>query len=584
MLWRIHSIRSSPIAFLVSGLGNPWRPGPNEQKKQKWLHSRRETGSSMAKPWFIYCRVSTDDQAKEGVSLEAQQRSCEAMALAHGYAVREVVIDGVSAKDLNRPGMQRILRAVEAGQTAGIIIYKLDRFTRSRRDLEDLLPLLDRHGAALISVSEKLDTSSAMGRFFIFMLGAIAQLERETIAERVTMGMRHRRAQGGFTGGRPPAGCRVVQATDFNGKRLEADPATADTVRGAWARILSGSSLTEVAKYLTEAGVPTSYGAKWTANGTRKLLLNPRLVGVLVDQETQDRTKATLRGRWAPAHRQGQSGAMVRQSDRAWLLAGIGACHLCGSRLNGVSATSSTGKVHFYYRCSQRQRFGKAGCSLPDMKAEPWERAVCLALIDSVQAKGQLVPAVMAYAEQCRAAAAPMAAEHRRLVMARDKIGAELANLGELAAQGGAVAAGLARTIAERHARYAEAEAAAATIRGTLAAATMGAEEAEAMAAILSDRLGTLMDAEPAEQATILRGTLARAVLFPPAPGKTTGRVQLSLPPPRLTAQEFVSLGPMVERGTNKTNGPSWEFAVELPRRPARGLARDPGGVTVLGQ
>jgi site-specific DNA recombinase len=498
-------------------------------------------------PWLIYCRVSTEDQAKEGVSLEAQRRSCEAMALAHGYTVGEVVIDDVSGKDLNRPGIQRVLRAVEARQVAGVIIYKLDRFTRSRRDLDDLLPLFDRCGAALISVSEKLDTSSAMGRFFIAMLGALAQLERETIAERVTMGMRHRRAQGGFTGGRPPAGCRVVKATDHNGKRLEADPATADIVRGAWARILSGSSLSDVAAYLTAAGVPTSYGAQWTANGTRKLLLNPRVVGILVDQETQDRTKATLRGRWAPAHRQGQSGAMVRQSDRAWLLAGVGACHLCGARLNGVSATSGTGKVHFYYRCSKRQRFGKAGCPLPDLRAEPWERAVCLALLDSVRAKGELVPAVIAYAERCRAAAEPLAFEHRRLIMARDKIGAELANLGELAAQGGAVAAGLGRTIAERQARYAEAEAAAAAIQGRLAATTMGADDAEAMATMLSERLTTLMDAEPAEQATILRGSLARAVLFPPPPGKTTGRVQLSLHPPRLPAQEFVSLGPMVE-------------------------------------
>jgi len=523
-----------------------------------------------AKPWFIYCRVSTTEQAEKGVSLEAQQRSCEAMAVAHGYPVSEVVVDDVSAKDLNRPGMQRILRAVEAGQTAGVIIYKLDRFTRSRRDLEDLLPLLDRHGAALISVSEKLDTSSSMGRFFIFMLGAIAQLERETIAERVTIGMRHRKLQGGFTGGRTPAGCRVVKSATHNGKCLEPDPAWADIVRGGWTRILGGSSLTAVAAYLTESKLPTSHQGKWTANGTRKLLLNPRLVGVLVDQETQDRTKAALRGRWAPAHQEGKSGAMVRQSDRPWLLAGIGACPLCGSRLNGVSATSSTGKLHFYYRCSQRQRFGKAGCALGDTKAEPWERAVCLALIDSVKAKGELVPAVMDYAEKCRLAAQPLAEEHRRLVMVRDKIGAELANLGELAAQGGAVAAGLGKTIAERHTRYAEAETAAAAVQGRLAAATMGAEEAEGLGVILRDRLGSLMDADPAEQAHILRGTLARAVLTPPAPGKTTGRVELSLHPPRLNGQEFVSLGPVVEHRTKKTNGPSWGQEVELPWRPVR--------------
>lgn len=519
--------------------------------------------TAAAKPWLVYTRVSTDEQATQGCSLDAQRVSCTAIATAHGYQVAETLVDDKSGKDLNRPGIQRVLAAVEDGSIAGVLIYKLDRLTRSRRDLDDLLPLLDRKGVALVSVSEKLDTSSAMGRFFIAMLGAMAQWERETIAERVTMGIRHRKAQGGFVGGRPPAGLRVVGE---KGKRLlEVCPEHGEAVRGVWPLVLGGASLSQAAAYLNGKGVPTSHGTKWTANGARKLILNARCVGLLTSQADQDQARAILAGRSAPAHRTEVSGSIARMSDRTWLLAGVGQCPLCGERLIGSTATNGAGKVFFYYKCSTRRRFGRKACAFKEYRAELCEAVVVRALLSSIDKDGRLVRALLDYAAGCRKDAGPLAERHRELVMARDKIGAELSNLAEMAAQGGAVAAGLARAIGERQERFAAAETAAAQAEGALAAASMSAEEAEHLAELHRDRLATLPDLDPQEQAKLLRETLESVVLIPPEPGKQTGQVQLALRLPRRPTAAlavFVPQGPLVERRTQRTNLPSWRVDV----------------------
>jgi site-specific DNA recombinase len=515
------------------------------------------------KPWLIYTRVSTDEQAAQGCSLDAQQVSCTAIATGHGYTIAEVIADERSGKNLDRPGIQRVLAAVQAGTIGGVLIYKLDRLTRSRRDLDDLLPMFDAAGVALVSVTERLDTSSAMGRFFIAMLGAMAQWERETIAERVTMGIRHRKAQGGFVGGRPPAGLRVVGE---KGKRvLELDPVHGPAVQAAWPRVLAGGSLSQLAAYLNSSGVPTSHGTRWTANGARKLILNPRCVGLLCSQTAQDAVREALAGRSAPAHRDGVSGSILRMADRVWLLSGIGRCPLCGERLVGVSANNGSGRTFFYYRCSKRRRFTAKACAFKDHRAELCEGAVVRAVMASIEREGHLAQALADYAAACRKEAGPLAERHRGLVMARDKIGAELSNLAEVAALGGAVAAGLARSIAERQERFAAAEREAAAVEGALAATTMSAQDAESLAELHRTKLATLPELPPEDQAVLLRETLESAVIVPPGPGKQSGEVRLSLHLPRSTAAlgEFVPRGPMVERGTSRTNGPAWVVSVQ---------------------
>jgi DNA invertase Pin-like site-specific DNA recombinase len=119
------------------------------------------------------------------------------MATVQGAELFEVIIDGgESAKNLNRPGLQRLLTLVNGGKVTAVIIAKLDRLTRSVKDLCSLLELFEKRGVALISVAESLDTASAAGRLVITIMAAVSQWEREAIGERTRDALRHKRTSG----------------------------------------------------------------------------------------------------------------------------------------------------------------------------------------------------------------------------------------------------------------------------------------------------------------------------------------------------------------------------------------------------
>ena len=155
-----------------------------------------------------YCRVSTDEQAEHGVSLAAQEERLRAYAFAHGHTLDEVIVDaGVSAKTMKRPGAQRILAGMCSGEIGAVVMLKLDRLTRSVRDLAEILELSKKHDVALVSVSESLDTSSAAGTLVVHMMGVVAQWERAVIAERTAFALAHKRRNGQVYG-RTPFGYR----------------------------------------------------------------------------------------------------------------------------------------------------------------------------------------------------------------------------------------------------------------------------------------------------------------------------------------------------------------------------------------
>ncbi len=124
-----------------------------------------------------YVRVSTDKQADRGVSLDAQAEKIRAMAVVHSAELLDIIVDGgESAKSLNRPGMSRLLALVDAGEVQVVIIAKLDRLTRSVKDLCTLLERFSKRGVALISVAESLDTGSAAGRLVLNIMTAVSQV------------------------------------------------------------------------------------------------------------------------------------------------------------------------------------------------------------------------------------------------------------------------------------------------------------------------------------------------------------------------------------------------------------------------
>src|ERR1700676_5268889 len=144
-----------------------------------------------------YVRVSTDKQTERGISLEAQEAKIRAMATVQGAELIDVIVDGgESAKSLNRPGLQKLMGLVNGGGVQAVIVAKLDRLTRSVKDLCGILELFEKRKVALISVAEALDTGSAAGRLVITIMGAVSQWEREAIGERTRDALRHKRNKG----------------------------------------------------------------------------------------------------------------------------------------------------------------------------------------------------------------------------------------------------------------------------------------------------------------------------------------------------------------------------------------------------
>ena len=138
---------------------------------------------------LAYCRVSTEEQAEEGWSIEGQTDKLRAYATLHDLGEITVVSDpGLSGKNMLRPGLQQLLAAVEAGHASHVVVWKLDRLSRNLRDLMELRDKLEQHGVTLHSVCENLDLSSSSGRWFFSMMGGQAEYFRDALAENVRMG------------------------------------------------------------------------------------------------------------------------------------------------------------------------------------------------------------------------------------------------------------------------------------------------------------------------------------------------------------------------------------------------------------
>jgi DNA invertase Pin-like site-specific DNA recombinase len=215
-----------------------------------------------------YVRVSTDKQAERGVSLEAQAEKIRAMAVVHNAKLAEIIVDGgESAKSLNRPGMARLLAMVDAGEVQTVIIAKLDRLTRSVKDLCTLLERFERRGVALVSVAESLDTSSAAGRLVLNVMTAVSQWEREAIGERTRDAMRHKRSNGERIGN-IAYGYRLAA----DGRHLEEDPGEQTVLAEIRRFRRGGATLRGIAAALNHRTLQTRRGTAWRLESVARIV------------------------------------------------------------------------------------------------------------------------------------------------------------------------------------------------------------------------------------------------------------------------------------------------------------------------
>jgi site-specific DNA recombinase len=230
---------------------------------------RREGASAPSAPRRAagYVRVSTDGQADRGVSLDAQAEKIRAMATLQDAELLDVIVDGgESGKSLNRPGIDRLIAMVDRREVEIVIIAKLDRLTRSVRDLADLLERFQKRGVALVSVGESLDTGSAAGRLVINLITCVSQWEREAIGERTRDALRHKRAQG-LRAGNVPYGFELAE-DEQTLRPSETERQILDMIRA----LRDGRSLRQVARELNALGLRTRSGSPWRHEYVANLL------------------------------------------------------------------------------------------------------------------------------------------------------------------------------------------------------------------------------------------------------------------------------------------------------------------------
>ena len=158
-----------------------------------------------------YIRVSTEEQARNGISLDMQRAKVAAYAALEDMDLIDTIADeGISGCSIKgRPGIQKVLEMVKSKQTKAVIVYKLDRLARNTIEALQVSRLLDRNGVALHSITEKLDTKSAMGRFFFTIMASIAEMERGIIGERIQGAMARKRQLGEACNNNPPFGSAI---------------------------------------------------------------------------------------------------------------------------------------------------------------------------------------------------------------------------------------------------------------------------------------------------------------------------------------------------------------------------------------
>lgn len=218
-----------------------------------------------------YIRVSTEEQATSGQSLDAQREKAKAYAALYDLQLVEIIEDaGISAKSLNRPGLQRALAMLDSGAVDGLLIVKLDRLTRSVADWQKLIDgyFGEKAGKSLFSVADSIDTRTAAGRLVLNVLLSVAQWERETIAERTKDALQHKIRTGQRCG-------RVRYGYDLagDGTTLVANDDQQQALVLVRELKAAGKSLRDIAAELTSRGIPTKEGkAAWTHTAVNRIL------------------------------------------------------------------------------------------------------------------------------------------------------------------------------------------------------------------------------------------------------------------------------------------------------------------------
>ena len=333
----------------------------------------------------LRCAVYTRKSSEEGLeqefnSLHAQREACEAYIASQrseGWVlVRDQYDDGgISGGTLERPALQRLLADIEDGLVDVVVVYKIDRLSRSLMDFSKLVEVFDRNGVTFVSVTQSFNTTTSMGRLTLNILLSFAQFEREVTAERIRDKVRASRMKGMWMGGVPPYGYRVQD------RKLVIDEDTAAHLRWIFARFIEIGSCTVLAQEVGKRGIRTPRGNRIDKKYLYRLLSNRVYLGeavhkgesypgehtAIIDQETWDKVHAILTE--SPRKR-----ATRTRADTPSLLKGL----LYGPDGAAFSPTHTRkgGRLYRYYVSQTVLKHGAGSCPVGRVPAGEIEAAV----------------------------------------------------------------------------------------------------------------------------------------------------------------------------------------------------------------
>ncbi len=311
------------------------------------------TGKKVA----LYARVSSQEQAIEGVSIEAQISALRSYAQSQGWEIADEYIDaGYGGGTDERPNLKRLLLDARRGNFGIIAVGKLDRFSRNLRLLLNNLYELEQLGIKFVATQEGLDTSTPYGKFAMQIMGVIAEFERGRIGERVRDSRRYLTAQGKWAGGRTLYGYRWLPGQ----KQWETIPEEITVIRYIYQLYLEEKlGMIPIYLRLNEEGCRTRMGALWSYFSVHQVLTHPGYMGrhqlgidmpVIIDEAI-----------WQKAQQKREQARSVRSNiKKGWLLQGICVCGKCGHLLK-CREKRSTGERHYVCRGRFRESHPDGG-------------------------------------------------------------------------------------------------------------------------------------------------------------------------------------------------------------------------------
>ncbi|MFA4844159.1 MAG: recombinase family protein [Candidatus Margulisiibacteriota bacterium] len=355
----------------------------------------------------IYIRVSTEDQVREGYSLEVQKEYLTNYAHQNGYEIFDCYADeGISAGTTDRPALQRLLKDAKDKKISLVIVYKIDRFSRRLKDLLELVDRLEKCGVGFKSATEPFDTTTSAGKLMFQQLGSFAEFERNRLAERVVPGMIKSVQNGNWHGARySPFGYTYKKGTGV----LEVNDAEAKVVKLIYRKYLAGCSINQIADYLNKSKHETRVGRYFYTKLVRDILRSRVYIGQIVwNKYRYDKNQKTGKGYKAVKNdpskviiAKGRHEPIISEEEFASVQKAIESrqtpfnrgkrgiftfsrlmyCSKCNYRFYGVTKVANhiTGILDRWYRCAGRQ-FHYVRCNAKGIKESVIENVILSAI------------------------------------------------------------------------------------------------------------------------------------------------------------------------------------------------------------